>query len=113
MIIIFKPRNHNIILPKYLEMAKRKGSSLIFSAQGGWDKEKKEKPAAKKGQSKRGRGGRRVWVLRSRASSLRGKNSASPEPKPRTRASSVRSVKVRSLDFRQKMFELRPKNTAT
>ena len=38
---------HNIILPKYLVIVKKKGSSLIFSASGGWDKEKKEKSAEK------------------------------------------------------------------
>jgi len=41
--------NHNIILPKYLEMVKKKGSSLIFSALGGRGKEKIFlKPAARK-----------------------------------------------------------------
>ena len=44
---MLKSRNHNIILPKYLEIVKKKGSSLNFSASGGWDKEKKEKPAEK------------------------------------------------------------------
>ena len=44
---MFKLRNHNIILPKYLEIVKKKGSSFVFSALGGWDKEKKEKPAEK------------------------------------------------------------------
>ena len=39
--------NHNIILPKYLEIVKKKGSSSIFSASGGWDKEKKVKAAEK------------------------------------------------------------------
>jgi len=42
-----KLRNHNIILPKYLEIVKKKGSSFVFYASGGWDKEKKEKPAEK------------------------------------------------------------------
>ena len=32
---MFKLRNHNIILPKYLELVKKKGSSLTFSVQGG------------------------------------------------------------------------------
>ena len=32
---MFKLRNHNIILPKYLELVKKKGSSLTFSALGG------------------------------------------------------------------------------
>jgi len=44
---MFKLRNHNIILPKYLEIVKKKGSSFVFSALGGWDKEKKEKTAKK------------------------------------------------------------------
>jgi len=43
---MLKSRNHNIILPKYLEIVKKKGSSLNFSASGGRDKEKKEKPAS-------------------------------------------------------------------
>jgi len=65
-----KSRNHNIILPKYLEIVKKKGSSLNFSASGGWDKEKKEKSAEKiavgsEGEAEGGCGG----------------NSASPEPK--------------------------------
>ncbi len=131
--------NHNIILPKYLEIVKNKGSSLNFSASGGWDKEKKE-PAEKiavgsEGEAEGGCGG----------------NSASPEPKrspaallvqsripqksfflleekigraqikkceenffaeQRTkRAAAGRSVKVRSPDFRQKKFGFRPTNT--
>jgi hypothetical protein len=44
---MFKLRNHNIILPKYLEIVKKKGSSFVFSALGGWDKEKKENSAKK------------------------------------------------------------------
>ena len=44
---MFKLRIHNIILPKYLEIVKKKGSSFVFSASGGWDKEKKEKSAKK------------------------------------------------------------------
>ncbi|HAZ17081.1 MAG: hypothetical protein A3H59_03850 [Candidatus Jacksonbacteria bacterium RIFCSPLOWO2_02_FULL_43_9] len=44
---MLKLRNHNIILPKYLEIVKKKGSSLTFSASGGRDKEKNEKPAEK------------------------------------------------------------------
>ncbi|MFA5838969.1 MAG: hypothetical protein WC849_03475 [Candidatus Paceibacterota bacterium] len=44
---MLKLRNHNIILPKYLEIVKKKGSSFVFSALGGWDKEKKEKSAKK------------------------------------------------------------------
>jgi len=39
--------SYNIILPKYLVIVKKKGSSFIFSALGGWDKEKREKPAEK------------------------------------------------------------------
>ena len=67
---MFKLLNHNIILPKYLEIVKKKGSSLNFSASGGRDKEKKEKPAEKiavgsEGAAERGCGG----------------NSAVPEPK--------------------------------
>ena len=67
---MLKLLNHNIILPKYLEIVKKKGSSLNFSASGGWDKEKKEKPAEKiavgsEGEAEGGCGG----------------NSASPEPK--------------------------------
>ena len=52
-----------------------KGSSLIFSVQGGWGKEKNCKPAAKifaspsEGEAEGGCGG----------------NSASPEPKPANR----------------------------
>ena len=44
---MLKLLNHNIILPKYLEIVKKKGSSLIFSVQGGWGKEKNCKPAEK------------------------------------------------------------------
>ena len=44
---MFKLLNHNIILPKYLEIVKKKGSSFVFSASGGWDKEKKVKAAEK------------------------------------------------------------------
>src|SRR3989339_1554614 len=44
---MFKLHNYNIILPKYLEIVKKKGSSFVFSALGGWDKEKKEKSAKK------------------------------------------------------------------
>ena len=44
---MLKLLNHNIILPKYLEIVKKKGSSLIFSASGGRDKEKKGKSAEK------------------------------------------------------------------
>ena len=44
---MFKLRNHNIILPKYLEIVKKKGSSFVFSALGGRDKEKKENSAKK------------------------------------------------------------------
>ena len=67
---MLKLLNHNIILPKYLEIVKKKGSSLIFSASGGRDKEKKNKPAEKiavgsEGEAEGGCGG----------------NSASPEPK--------------------------------
>ena len=40
---MLKLLNHNIILPKYLEIVKKKGSSFVFSASGGWDKEKKVK----------------------------------------------------------------------
>jgi len=62
--------NHNIILPKYLEIVKEKGSSFNFSAQGGRGKEKNCKPAEKiaagsEGEAEGGCGG----------------NSASPEPK--------------------------------
>src|SRR3989338_4441428 len=67
---MFKLRNHNIILPKYLEIVKKKGSSFVFSALGGRDKEKKENSAKKiavgsEGEAEGGCGG----------------NSASPEPK--------------------------------
>ena len=44
---MLKLLNHNIILPKYLEIVKKKGSSLNFSAQGGRGKEKNCLPAAK------------------------------------------------------------------
>ena len=44
---MFKLRNHNIILPKYLEIVKKKVVSFVLSAWGGGDKEKKEKPAEK------------------------------------------------------------------
>ncbi|MCG2809519.1 MAG: hypothetical protein L6275_04250, partial [Candidatus Portnoybacteria bacterium] len=69
---MLKLHNHNIILPKYLEIVKKKGSSFVFSASGGRDKEKKEKPAEKiavesEGEAAGGCGG----------------NSASPEPKSR------------------------------
>ena len=68
---MFKLLNHNIILPKYLEIVKKKGSSFVFSASGGWDKEKKVKAAEK--------------ILRSPSEGAAeggcGGNSASPEPK--------------------------------
>ena len=44
---MLKLHNYNIILPKYLEIVKKKGSSFVFSALGGWDKEKKENSAKK------------------------------------------------------------------
>ena len=78
---MFKLRNHNIILPKYLEIVKKKGSSLNFSAQGGRGKEKNCLPAAKKfasqseGEAEGGCGG----------------NSASPDPE-------------RSVSFAQRNF---------
>jgi hypothetical protein len=58
------------MLPKYLEIVKKKGSFLIFSASGWWNKEKKGRPAKKiavrsEGEAEGGCGG----------------NSASPEPK--------------------------------
>ena len=46
------------------------GSSFLFSAQGGWGKEKKEKPAEKKAVGSEGE-----------AEGGCGGNSASPEPK--------------------------------
>jgi len=46
--------SHNLILPKYLEIVKKKGGSFVFSALGGWDKEKKEKPAEKKNRPREG-----------------------------------------------------------
>ena len=68
---MFKLHNYNIILPKYLEIVKKKGSSFVFSASGGWDKEKKVKAAEK--------------ILRSPSEGAAeggcGGNSASPEPK--------------------------------
>jgi len=67
---MIKSRNHNIILPKYLEIVKKKGSSFVFSAQGRRGKEKNCKPAEKiadgsEGEAEGGCGG----------------NSASPELK--------------------------------
>jgi hypothetical protein len=68
---MIKLHNYNIILPKYLEIVKKKGSSLTFSAPGGRGKEKNQKPAAKnfaspsEGEAEGGCGG----------------NSASPELK--------------------------------
>ncbi len=44
---MLKLRSHNIILPKYFRMVKKKGSSLTFSAHGWWGKEKNCKPAEK------------------------------------------------------------------
>jgi len=44
---MLKLPNHNIILPKYLEMVKKKRSSLTFSTQGGMGKEKILKPGKK------------------------------------------------------------------
>ena len=44
---MLKTLNHNIILPKYFGIVKKKGSSLLFSAQGGRGKEKNYKPAEK------------------------------------------------------------------
>ena len=77
---MLKLLNHNIILPKYLEIVKKKGSSLTFSAQGGWGKEKKEKSAKKiavgsEGAAEGGCGG----------------NSAAPEPKRSPAAMLVQS----------------------
>ncbi|OGN41259.1 MAG: hypothetical protein A2606_03000 [Candidatus Yanofskybacteria bacterium RIFOXYD1_FULL_42_10] len=67
---MLKLHNYNIILPKYLEIVKKKGSSFVFSALGGWDKEKKENSAKKiaVGSEDEAEGGC-------------GGNSASPEPK--------------------------------
>ena len=69
---MLKLLNHNIILPKYLEIVKKKGSSLNFSASGGWDKEKKEKPAEKiavgsEGEAKGGCGGGEFRLARAEA----------------------------------------------
>jgi hypothetical protein len=85
---MLKLRNHNIILPKYLEIVKKKGSSFAFSASGGRDKEKKEKPAEKiavgsEGAAEGGRGG----------------NSAAPERK--LSKVSVRIFAEKSSDFVQ------------
>ena len=44
---MLQQNNHNIILPKYFRMVKKKGSSLTFSAHGWWGKEKNCKPAEK------------------------------------------------------------------
>ena len=43
---MFKLHNYNIILPKYLEIVKKKGVPLSFPL-GGWDKEKIENSAKK------------------------------------------------------------------
>jgi len=43
---MFKLHNYNIILPKYLEIVKKKGSTFVFSAHGWWGKEKN--PSAEK-----------------------------------------------------------------
>jgi len=58
---MLKVFNHNIILPKYLEVVKKKGSSFLFSALGGRGKEKERKARRKNRRQKRGRGGRGVW----------------------------------------------------
>ena len=67
---MLKLRNHNIILPKYLEIVKKKGSSLTFSASGGRDKEKNEKPAEKitvgsEGEAEGGGGGNSARLAQS------------------------------------------------
>ena len=86
---MLKSRTHNIILPKYLEIVKKKGSFLIFSASGGWDKEKKLKPAEKmpagsEGAAKGGCGG----------------NSAAPEPKRSPAALLVESRTQQKIKLR-------------
>jgi len=85
---MLKLPNHNIILPKYLAIVKKKGSSFVFSASGGWDKEKKLKPAEKiacgnEGEAEGGCGG----------------NSASPEPKRSPAACSFRAEHQRKVLF--------------
>jgi len=95
--------NHNIILPKYLEIVKKKGSSFIFSAQGGRGKEKNCKPAEKIAAGSEGEAEGGYGAPRSRASSPRGKNSASPEPKRSPAALLVQSrTQQKSFRFRLK-----------
>jgi len=65
---MFKFPNYNIILPKYLEIVKKKGSSFIFSAQGRRGKEKNCKPAEKiavgsEGVAEGGFGGNSAFLL--------------------------------------------------
>jgi len=77
---------YNIILPKYFVKVKEKGSSLNFSALGGWDKEKNHKPAEKiagdfqrAGKKKRGSGGNEFLPARSVWGGKRFRNSALAE----------------------------------
>ena len=77
---------YNIILPKYFVKVKEKGSSLNFSALGGWDKEKNRKSAEKiagdfqrAGKKKRGSGGNEFLPARSVWGGKRFRNSALAE----------------------------------
>ena len=88
---MFKLLNHNIILPKYLEIVKKKGSSFVFSASGGWDKEKKVKAAEK--------------ILRSPSEGAAeggcGGNSASPERQSSQSGFSSKKVRISSNKHHQ------------
>ena len=86
---MLKLYNHNIILPKYLKIVKKKGSSFAFSASGGWDKEKKGKAAEKflrspsEGEAEGGCGG----------------NSASPERQSSQSGFSSKKVRISSKRY--------------
>ena len=93
---MLKLLNHNIILPKYLEIVKKKGSSLTFSASGGWDKEKKGKPAEK-------------IAVGSEGEAERGGNSATPEQIQKADSPAVLLVKSRTPQ-KSFLFLLEEKN---
>ena len=88
--------SHNLILPKYLEIVKKKGSSFIFSAQGGRGKEKNCKPAEK-------------IAVGSEGEAERGGNSATPEQIQKADSPAVLLVKSRTPQ-KSFLFLLEEKN---
>jgi len=80
------------MIPNFQNSSKQiLGSSLLFSAQGGWDKEKKEKPAEK------------IFASPSEGE-VEGGDSASPERQ--NSQSGFSSKKVRILTKRHRQFSI-------